>query len=213
MDELKESLDQKRRELAMQAPVREKKGSAEEGRRYGAQEEWKREEMRRLRQQTKRDQNKRAHKKGRGEGRNRISSPSGTLLRDRSDSSGDEELRRALELSCQEVEGMGGRHGEELEEDKPDMAFALAVSMEEYRVQLHVPRVATRRSSEEDLQEALRRSRLETGSEQEQKGRGEGRDRVSSPSGAPLRASANIPAEPPPRPSSPRSSNPPPTPA
>ena len=39
MDELKESLDQKRRELAMQAPVREKKGSAEECLRYGAQEE------------------------------------------------------------------------------------------------------------------------------------------------------------------------------
>ena len=42
MDELKESLDQKRRDLTMQALVREKKGSAEEGRRYGAQEEWER---------------------------------------------------------------------------------------------------------------------------------------------------------------------------
>ena len=50
--------------------------------------------------------------------------------------------------------------------------------MEEYCAQLHVPRVATRRSSEEDLQEALRRSRLETGNEQEQKGQGEGRDRI-----------------------------------
>ena len=58
MDELKESLDQKRRDLTMQALVREKKGSAEEGRRYGAQEEWKREEMRRFRQQTRRDQHK-----------------------------------------------------------------------------------------------------------------------------------------------------------
>ena len=93
--------------------------------------------MRRLRQQTKSDQNKRAQKQGRGEGRNRISSPSGNPLRasapstskpnnskpaagviwavgrkvktglnaafsqNYSDSSGDEELRRALELSCQ----------------------------------------------------------------------------------------------------------------
>ena len=128
-----------------------------------------------------------------------ISSQSGTPLRDRSVSLGDEELRRALELSCQEVEGAGGRHGEELEEDDPDLAFALAVSMEEYRVRLHVPRVATRRSSEEDLQEALRRSRLETGNEQKQKGRGQGRDRT------------NILAEP--RPSSQRSSSPPPPPA
>ena len=36
-------------------------------------------------------------------------------------------------------------------------------------------------SSEKDLQEALRRSRLETGSEQELKGRGEGRDRPITP--------------------------------
>ena len=115
--------------------------------------------MRRLRQQTKRDQNKRAHKQGQGEGRNRISSPSGTLLRDRSDSSGDEELRRALELSCQEAE-----------KGDPDLAFALAVSMEEYCVQLYVPRMAIRRSREEDLQVALRRSCLETGYEQEHKG-------------------------------------------
>ena len=70
------------------------------------------------------------------------------------------------------MEGAGGRHGEELEEDDPDLVFALAVSMEAYRQKLHMPRVATRRSSEEDLQEALRRSRLETGSEQELKGRG-----------------------------------------
>ena len=78
----------------------------------------------------------------------------------------DEELRRALDLSCKEAE-----------KDDPDLAFALAVSMEEYRVQIHVPRVASRRSSEEDLQEALRRSCLETGREQEQKGRGAGRDK------------------------------------
>ena len=89
------------------------------------------------------------------------------------------------------MEGAGGRHGEKLEEDDPDLAFALAVSMEEYRVQLHVPRVATRRSSEEDLQEALRRSRLETGNEQEQKGRGEGRDRVNIPAESP--ATAKLP--------------------
>ena len=158
MDKLQASLDQKRRELAMHAPVREKKGSAEEGRRYGAQEEWKREEMRRLRQQTKRDQNKRAHEQGRGEGRNLISNPLGTPLQasapstskpsnskppagavwgggrkvktgpnaafsqDYSDSLGDEELRRAVELSCQEGEGAGRCHGEELEEEDPDLA-------------------------------------------------------------------------------------------
>ena len=57
------------------------KGDAEEGRRYEAQEEWKQEEMRRLRQQTRRDQDKRAQEQGRGEGRNRISSPSGAPLR------------------------------------------------------------------------------------------------------------------------------------
>ena len=78
---------------------------------------------------------------------------------------------------------MGRSHGEELEEDDPDLAFAVAVSMEEYRVQLHVPRVATRRSSEDDLQEALKRSRWETDSAQEKKSRGEGKDRVSGPSG------------------------------
>ena len=82
MDKLEESLDQKGGELARGAPVRKKQGSAEEGQRYGAQEEWKQEEMRRLRQQKKRDQNKRAHKQGRGEGSNRIFSPSGTPLQD-----------------------------------------------------------------------------------------------------------------------------------
>ena len=86
---------------------------------------------------------------------------------------------------------MGRSHGEELEEDDPDLAFAVAVSMEEYRVQLHVPRVATRRSSEEDLQEALKRSRLETGSAQEQKGWGEGKDRVPSPSGVVFQTSTH----------------------
>ena len=55
MDELKESMDQKRRELAAQTPVREKKGSAEEGQRHVGQEELKREEMRRFRPQTRRD--------------------------------------------------------------------------------------------------------------------------------------------------------------
>ena len=43
-----------------------------------------------------------------------------------------------------------------------------------------MPRVASRRSSEEDLQEALRRSCLETGHEQEQKGREIGRDKSNS---------------------------------
>ena len=72
---------------------------------------------------------------------------------------GDEGLRRALELSCKEAE-----------KDNPDLVFALTISMEEYRVQIHVPRMTSRRSSEEDQQEALRRSCLETGHEQEQKG-------------------------------------------
>ena len=63
-DELKESLDQKRSELAMQVPVRKKKGSGEKGQKYGAQDEWKREEKRRFRQQTRKDQEKQAHKQG-----------------------------------------------------------------------------------------------------------------------------------------------------
>ena len=58
MDELKERMGQKRRELAAQTSVREQKRSAEEGKRYGAQEEWKREEMRRFRPQTTRDRDK-----------------------------------------------------------------------------------------------------------------------------------------------------------
>ena len=81
----------------------------------------------------------------------------------------DEELRRALELSCKEAE-----------KDVPDLAFALAVSMEEYRVQIHEPRIASRRSSEEDLQEALKRSCLETGHEQEQRGKKIGKDKSNS---------------------------------
>ena len=206
MEDLKESLDQKRRELARQAPVGEKKGSAEEGQRYGAQEEWKQEEGRRLRQQARRDQDKRAHEQGRGEGRNRISSPTGAPLRasatttsklsngkpparavhgvgrkvktelnaassqDCSGSSGDEELRRVLELSRLEVEGAGGRHGEELEEDDPDLASAMAASLEEPLTQPSGSLVTSaRRSSEDDLQKARRSSLLESGSEQEQK--------------------------------------------
>ena len=81
MEELNESPDQKRRELAMCAPVREKKRSAEECRRYGTQEEWKRVDQRTLTQQARRDQDKLAHKHGRGVGGNRISSPSRAPLR------------------------------------------------------------------------------------------------------------------------------------
>ena len=54
----------------------------------------------------------------------------------------------------------------EAEKDDPELAFALAVSREEYRVQMYKPRIASRRSSEEDLQEALKRSCMETGHEQ-----------------------------------------------
>ena len=68
-----------------------------------------------------------------------------------------------------------------MEKYDPDLAFAVAVSMEEYRVQLHIPRVATRRSSEEDLQEALKRSRMETDSAQEKKSQRKSKDKVSSP--------------------------------
>ena len=122
--------------------------------------------MRRFKQQMKEDQNEQAHKQGQSEGRNQVYSQSGTPVQDQPDYVGDEELRRALKLSCKEAE-----------KDNPDLAFVLAVSMEEYRVQIHVPRMASRRSSEEDLQEALRRSCLETGREQEQKGRGAGKDK------------------------------------
>ena len=55
--------------------------------------------------------------------------------------------------------------------------------MEEDRVQRHVPRLATRRCSEEDLQEALKRSHLETDRAQEKKSRRESKDKVSGPSG------------------------------
>ena len=68
------------------------------------------------------------------------------------------------------MEGAGGRQ-EELEEDDPDLASALAASLEEPLIQLSGSLVSSgRRSSEDDLQEALRRSLLESGSEQEQEG-------------------------------------------
>ena len=51
MGKLEEGLDRKGGELAMEAPVREKRASAEEVQKHGAQEEWTQEEMRRLRQQ------------------------------------------------------------------------------------------------------------------------------------------------------------------
>ena len=167
MSKIEEGLDRKGGELAKWAMVKEKQGSAEGVQKYG--EEWRQEEMRRFKQQMKKDQNKQAHEQGQREGRNQIYSQSGTPVRDQPDYLGDEGLRRALELSCKEAE-----------KDDPDLAFALAVSMEEYRVQIHVPRMASRRSSEEDLQEALRRSCLETGHEQEQKGREIGKDKSNS---------------------------------
>ena len=139
MDKLEESLDQKGGRMAKGAQAREKQGSAEEGQRYGAQEEWIQEETRRHRQQTKRDQDKPARDQGRGENWNRIPSPSGKPIQDRPDYEGEEELQRALEPNCQEMKGAGGSHGKETEEDDPDLAFAVVVSMEEYRVQLHVP--------------------------------------------------------------------------
>ena len=65
----------------MQTPGGEKKERAEKFRRYRAQEEWKQEEQRRIRQQARRDQDKRAPKQGRWECGIRISSPSGAPLR------------------------------------------------------------------------------------------------------------------------------------
>ena len=68
MEDMKESLDQKRRELALRTPVGDKKGK---------EEEWVLEERRRLRQQVRRDQDERAPEQGRGEGGIRTSGPSG----------------------------------------------------------------------------------------------------------------------------------------
>ena len=162
-------MERKGGELAKRAMVKEKQGSAEGVQKYGVQEDWRQEEMRRFKQQMKKDQNGQAHEQGQREGRNQVYSQPGTPVRDQPDYVEDEELRRALELSCQEAE-----------KDDPDLAFALAVSMEEYRVQSHVPKIASRRSSEEDLQEALKRSCLETGHEQGQKGREIGKDKRNS---------------------------------
>ena len=64
MEDLKESLDQKRRELAMSTQVGEKTESAEEFPRYSAKKEWILEERRRLRQHARRDQDKRAPEHG-----------------------------------------------------------------------------------------------------------------------------------------------------
>ena len=90
---------------------------------------------------------------------------------DCSGSPGDKEIRRALELSRREGEGAGGGHGEELEEDDPDLASALAASLEEPLIRPTGSLVmSTRRSSDDDLQEALRRSLMESGSEKGQTG-------------------------------------------
>ena len=80
VDNLEESLDQKGGRMAKGAPAREKQGSAEEGQGYRTQEEWIKEEMRRHRQQTKRDQNKQTRDQGRGENWNQI--PSSTEKND-----------------------------------------------------------------------------------------------------------------------------------
>ena len=106
-------------------------------------------------------------------------------------------MQRALELSRREGEGAGGSHGEELQEVNPDLASARAASLEDLLIQPSRSLVmSARRSSEHDLQEVLRRSLWEPDSEKEQTGKGEGRNRVSSPLGADLRARANLPAEP-----------------
>ena len=78
-EELKGNLDQKRGE---------QKVSAEECQLHKVQEEWKQEERSRARHQTRRDQGKRNHKHGQGEGRNRTSSPAEALIQDLSGSFG-----------------------------------------------------------------------------------------------------------------------------
>ena len=81
MKDLKESLDQKKRELAMWTQVGEKKESAKDFLRYRAKEEWILEERRRLRQQARKDRDKQDPEQGQREGGIRISSPSGAPLR------------------------------------------------------------------------------------------------------------------------------------
>ena len=61
MSKIEEGLDRKGGELAKWAMVKEKQGSAEGVQKYGVQEEWRQEEMRRLKQQMKKDQNEQAH--------------------------------------------------------------------------------------------------------------------------------------------------------
>ena len=110
---------------------------------------------------------------------------------------GEEERRRALKLSRREVEGTGGRHGKELEEDDLDLASARFAGGEEPIIQLTGSLgTSAYRSSEDNLQEARKRSLLEPGREQKQKDQGEGTNRISSPSGALIRASTNLPVSP-----------------
>ena len=122
---------------------------------YEIQEEWKQEEKRRYRQKTKRDQGKQKHKQGQGEGRNRTSSPVGAPVQDFSGSSGEEERWRALKLSQREVEGAGGCHWKELEEDDLDLASARAAGGEEPIIQLTGSlRTSANKSSEDNQGQA-----------------------------------------------------------
>ena len=104
--------------------IKEKQGKAEGVQITGyRQEEWRKEDVRRFKQQMKEDQNKQAHKQGQREGKNQVYSQSGTPVRDQPNYVGDEELWRTLELSCKEAK----KHD-------PDLTFALAISMDKYRV-------------------------------------------------------------------------------
>ena len=100
VDKLEESLDQKGGRMAKGAPAREKQGSVKEGQGYRTQEEWIKEEMRRHRQQTKRDQNKQTRDQGRGEKQNQVHSSAEKMIKDRPEYEEGEQLQRALEPKC-----------------------------------------------------------------------------------------------------------------
>ena len=115
MSKIEEGLDRKGGELVKQAMVKEKQGSAEGVQKYGVQEDWRQEEVRRFKQQVKKDQNRQAHEQGQKKGRNQVYSQPGTPIQNHPHYVEDKELRRALELSCKEAE-----------KDDLELAFALA---------------------------------------------------------------------------------------
>ena len=84
-----------------------------------------------------------------------------------SGSSDDEDMKRAMEMSMVEFKPAPPTAHDDEEEDDPDLAQALRASMEEPLIKFSGTLVAaggegTRSRSEEDLQEALRRSLMES---------------------------------------------------